>query len=580
MFKKIFVTSFAFLILLSSCSVPNKLKSVTLLPSKLNETAQKRFDYYYYEALKLKEEEKYDQALDAFRFCLNEDSTDAAVLSEAGIFYAISGLNDEALKCMEKAVKYDQNNWWYNVRLINMYTEIKNLNKAIKTAEKLKTIYPNKEDVYNILISLYKQNKQYKKAINALDKVESLAGIEESISFEKFRMYLELNQLKKGIREIDKLVNKYPGESRYRVLRGDIYLQQNLPEKAFEIYQQILAEVPVNPYVYVSLSDYYNLKSEPEKAMESIRMALKNEQFGVSEKVQILGQYAQNLLRDTTRFSETESLFKLLVDRYPLEEQVHNYYSIFLQYRKRIPEATAEIETMLNINSKNEETWLQLIQLNLASQNFNQVVEVTTRAIQNIPDVPQFYYYKAISQFQLKNYIESIETSKSGIALIKPEKKDLKDEFFAQIADSWFKLGMKDSAFVAYDEALKANPQSIYVMNNYAYYLSLEKRDLKKAERMSGITVEKEPKNSTYLDTYAWIFYVQGNYDLAKYYIERAIDNLSPEHDPGVILEHYGDILWMMKEDKKALEMWQKAYDSGNKTDEIKKKIEDKGWNR
>ena len=580
MIKKIILLFFSILVLFCSCSVSKKLSTTKPPITQLTETSQKKFDYYFYEALGLKEEEKYDQAMDAFRFCLSIDSTDAATLSETGILHAIVGLNDDALKFLENAVKYEPQNWWYNVRLINFYSETKNQIKAIKTTEKLKTFYPNKEEVYNMLVSLYKQTKQYKKAIEALDKVENLTGIEETISFEKFRMYLEIKQLKKGIQEIDRLISKYPGESRYRVLRGDIYLQQNLPEKAYEIYQNILTETPVNPYVYVSLSEYYNSKSQPDKAMESIMKALVDDQFGVNEKVLILGQYAQNLLRDTTRFSETESLFKLLVDRYPLEEQVHNYYSVFLQFRKRTAEAISELETMLNINPKNEQTWLQLIQLNIAARNFTQLLDITKNAIENIPNVPQFYYFRAISQYQLEKYTEAIETCKLGMSYIKPEQNSVKDEFYAQIADSWFKLGEKDSAFLTYEEALKVNPQNIYVMNNYAYYLSLEKKDLKKAERLSGKTVEKEPKNSTYLDTYAWIFYMEGNYDLAKLYIERAIDNLGTEHDPGVIMEHYGDILWMLKEDSKALEMWQKSYDSGNKTDELKKKIEEKGFKR
>ncbi|MDO9153697.1 MAG: hypothetical protein Q7U47_08330 [Paludibacter sp.] len=568
------------LILLSSCSTSKKLKIDRVFPVHLNQELQKKFDYFFYEGLKLKEEEKYDQALDAFRFCLSVDSTDAGVLSETGVLYAIIGLSDEALNCLKNAVKYDPENWWHTVRLINLYSETNDKENAIKIAEKLKSLYPNKEEVHNMLISLYKQTKQFNKAIAALNKLESLTGIEETISFEKFRLYLELKQLKKGIDEIDKLINKYPAESRYRVLRGDIYLQQNLPIKAYEIYSKLLMEEPVNPYVYVSLSDYYNIKKEPEKAMESILKALKNEQFGVNDKVQILGQYVQNLLRDTARFNETESLFKLLVDRYPLEEQVHNYYSIFLQFRKRIPEAISALETMLNINSKNEQTWMQLIQLNLASKNFEQLVEIADRAILNVPEIPQWYYYKAISQYQLGKYIEAVHTCKTGIMTVKPEQNALKSDFYAQIADSWFKLEMKDSAFIAYEDALKINSQNIYVMNNYAYYLSLEKRELKKAERMSAITVEKEPKNSTYLDTYAWIFYQTGNYELAKIYIERAIDNLAPDHDPGVIMEHYGDILWMMKDDSKAIEMWQKSYDSGNVTDELKKKIDEKGWKR
>jgi Tfp pilus assembly protein PilF len=86
----------------------------------------------------------------------------------------------------------------------------------------------------------------------------------------------------------------------------------------------------------------------------------------------------------------------------------------------------------------------------------------------------------------------------------------MRSDLHALAGDSWYKLGEKDSAFIEYDNALKANPQNIMVLNNYAYYLSTEKKDLKKAERMSALTVEKEPENSTYLDTYAWIFYQQG----------------------------------------------------------------------
>jgi Tfp pilus assembly protein PilF len=132
-------------------------------------------------------------------------------------------------------------------------------------------------------------------------------------------------------------------------------------------------------------------------------------------------------------------------------------------------------------------------------------------------------------------------------------------------------------AFSAYEQALQVNPANIYVMNNYAYYLSEKNQNLKKAESLSAKTIEKEPKNSTYLDTYAWIFYQQGNYSLAKFYIERALDNLESDKDAGVITEHYGDILWKTGDTVKALEMWKKSFESGNVTEELKQKIENKG---
>ena len=546
----------------------------------LSESEQRRFDYYVYEGLKQNENRQYDQAIETFLLCSALDSVDSGVQSELGLLYAAIGFNANAIAFMEKAIKTDPSNWWYNLQLISMYAEFKNWKRSIEITVNLQKLYPNKEEVYTMLANFYKEVKQYDKAIAAYERLESLAGINQALSLEKFQLYLQLNNQKKGIAEIDKLVNKYPAESRYKVFRGDIYLGQKMPQKAFEIYQQVMKDDPQNAIVYVSLSNYYKAENQPEKAMQSIVSALKNEQLDAETKVQILGQYVEKLVRDSTKLSETESLFKLLVDRYPMEEQVHGYYAVFLQVQKRNAEAISELESMLNINSKNDQTWMRLIQIYMGEKNFRQTVIVTERAIENLPKLPAWYFYRGIAEFQLEKYPEALISYKTGLPLIAADQLDLKSDFYAQIADTYFKVSKKDSAFANYEKSLASNPKNIMVMNNYAYYLSLGKNDLKKAERMSAKTVELEPKNSTYLDTYAWILYQQANFSLAKYYIERAIDNMKKEEESSVILEHYGDILWMTKNDDKALKMWQKSFDTGNKTDDLKKKIENKGWKR
>jgi len=548
--------------------------------SRLSTAEQRQFDYYFYEGIRLKDSQKYDEALEAFRFCLSLDSLNGGALSEAGVLYASVGLNAEAVSCLEKSVKADPGNWWYNVQLISMYSQLKSWKPAIVVAKKLQKRFPNKEEVYGMLASFYKETKEYDKAIAAFDKLESLSGIEQSTSFEKFRLYILLGKPKKGVAEIDKLVAKYPTESRYKVFRGDIFMEQKMPEKAFEVYQQVLKEDPQSAYVYVSLSEYYNSVNQPNKALESIVSALKSEQLDVDTKVQVLGQYVEKLVKDSTKLVETESLFKLLVDRYPLEEQVHGYYAVFLQYQKRNKEAISELETMININPKNDQTWLHLIQFYIGDRNYNQLLSVTKRAIENLPKLPAWYFYQAIAQFQLADYKGALLTCQTGLPYVAAEQGALRSDFYSQIADGFYKLEQKDSAFINYEKALQANPKNIMVMNNYAYYLSLEKSELKKAEKMSAKTVELEPKNSTYLDTYAWILYQQASYSLAKFYIERAVENLSSQEEHGVVLEHYGDILWMSNQDDKAFEMWQKSFDAGNKTDELKKKIENKGWKR
>ena len=567
---------------LVSCSTTKKIVEKNPSQPRLSESAQRQFDYYFYQGLDQKENQKYDQAIETFGMCLAIDSLDAGLQSEMGMLYAVMGFSDKAMQCLDESVKLDPTNWWYNLSLISMNADLKNWKRAIEITTNLQKYYPDKDEVYNMLASFYKETKEYDKAIAAFDKLESLNGISESISFEKYQLYIKINKIQKGIAEIDKLINKFPTETRYKVLRGDIFMQQKMPDKAFEIYQKVLADDPQSAYVYVSLSEYYKSVNEPDKAMESIVSALKSDQLDVDTKMTVLGQYVEKLVQDSTKLGETEGLFKLLVDRYPMEEQVHGYYALFLQYQKRIPEVISELQTMLNINPKNDQTWLKLIQIYSANKDFNQIVSTTDKAIKNLPQLPVWYFYRGIAQFQLADYKAALASYKSGLPLIKPDQKSLKSDFYSQIGDIYYKFNQKDSAFNAYEQSLAANPQNIMVMNNYAYYLSLEKAELKKAERMSAKTVELEPKNSTYLDTYAWILYQEASYSLAKFYIERALDNLPKDEDSGVILEHYGDILWMSgpDNDSKALEIWQKSYDAGNKTDELKQKITNKGWKR
>lgn len=585
MHKKIFLFPILIFLCLLTISCSSTRKSVTreknFRSNKLTPEQQSQFDYYFYEALRLKNNQQFDEAMETFLFCRQIDSLDAEVQSQLGVLYANIGLIDPALKALKKSVELQPTNWWYSMTLLNIYSQQKNWKDAIALANEMQKIYPEKEEIYSTLAQLYKASGDIDKAIDAYNRLENLTGIDESISFAKFSLYAQQNKVKKAIAEIDRLIEKYPTENRYKVLRGDIYLQLNNLEQAFAIYEQILKEEPQNPFVYISLSEYYKKINQPEKATEAIVSALKNEQLDVDTKIEILGQYIDNLIKDKEKLDETEALFKLLVDRYPLEEQVHAYYALFLEYQERIPEAISELETMLNINPKNLQTWLKLIQIYWSDKNFEKIYVTTERAIEVLPEEPILYFYQGIALYQLNDYQASLQKNKKALLYIKDQQKALKSDVYAQLGDTYFKIGQKDSAFIAYEESLKANPENIYVMNNYAYYLSLEKKDLKKAERMSAKTVEKEPNNATFLDTYAWILYQQGNYSLAKFYIERAIDNLKDGEDNGIIYEHYGDILWMYGgNDEKALEMWIKSYELGNQTEELKQKIENKGFDR
>ncbi|HOK99988.1 MAG TPA: tetratricopeptide repeat protein [Paludibacteraceae bacterium] len=561
-----------------SCSIlrPNTNKQISEKKS-LNTIEQRQFDYFFYEAIRLKENGQLDEAIENFLMSFYLNPLDAEVQSQLGLLYNNAGLPNEAIQFMENAVNLQSNNWWYNMTLINMYSQQKKWENAIQLATVVQKKYPQKEDIYNVLSFLYKQTGNIGKAINTYNQLENLVGVHEAISFEKIKLYFQVNKDKKALSEIDKLIDKFPSESRYQVLKGDLFLQTDQLEKAYQIYMKVIQDDPQNPYVYVSLSDYYKKINQPEKSLEAIVNALKSDQLDVDSKISILGQYMNQLIQDKEKLDEMDNLFKLLVERYPLEEQVHAYYALFLEYQKRSDEAISELETMLNINPKNEQTWLQLIHIYWDQKNYEKIAEVAERAMKELPENPQFYFYQGIAQFQLENYRLALKSLQLALTLIPDNniQQKLKCDIYSQIGDTYYKLSKKDSAFIAYEEALKADPENIYVMNNYAYYLALEKENLSKAERMSAKTVELQPRNSTFLDTYAWVLFQEKNCSLAKFYIERAIDNLEKEQENGVIYEHYGDILWECDFDKeKAVEMWKKALEEGNHSEELQQKIQ------
>lgn len=565
-----------------SCGTTKKVSTLKTNLPVLSDEAKRDFKFNLYEGLRLKEERQYNEAYEHFVKCNEIDSLDAGIFYEIALTQLAQGLKTEAITNMEQAVKLEPDNWWFNTYLINLYVQEKKIDEATVLAENLLKKYPDKEKSYQLLIPLYKQANKINQTIALYDKLERISGINERIVFDKVYLYLSDNKPKKAFQEIDKLIVKYPHNYNYKILKGDILLNQNKAQEALDVFLSIQKEDPQNPYVLISLSDYYKTINDKDKSLEYIILALRNEQLDMEMKFDILKDHMKDIIQNDGKIEETEDLIKLLVEQYPLEEEVHGYYAAFLLFMKREDEAVKAYESMLTINPKNPQTWMDYLMVYFADKNYEEAIKIADKAIEACDDNLTFYFYKGIMYDMSNEYQEAINTFNSAIELFEPNNKtELKSTIYAQLGDVYMKTDEDENAFRAYENAININPNNIIALNNYAYYLSIKNIDLDKAERMSAKTIEKEPRNSTYLDTYAWIFYQKGNYSLAKFYIERAIDNLKQEEGSGVLYEHYGDILWMSgNNDQKAVDSWQKAYDSGVQTEELKNKIDNKGWQR
>jgi Tfp pilus assembly protein PilF len=126
-----------------------------------------------------------------------------------------------------------------------------------------------------------------------------------------------------------------------------------------------------------------------------------------------------------------------------------------------------------------------------------------------------------------------------------------------------------------YELAMKLDAHNHIILNNYSYSLAERGAQLERALQMAKEAVEKQPENSSYLDTIGWVYFKLGRYEQAKDYIEKAVQLRDAVGENGATLnEHLGDIFYKLDKKDKALEYWKRALQMNQKNQALKSKIE------
>lgn len=546
----------------------------------LDSKTKRTFDFLYYEALQSRVVDDYASAFDYLKFCHALDSTNAAVLYELGNYYNTIGDKKRAYKMYRGAAENNPNNYYYGSSYATLALELNQFDEAIQQYLSLVNLYPERSNLYIYLAESYRQTENYTKAIESLDKLEQFVGMNEKISIQKFQLFRQLKQEQKAFAEIQKYIDKYPSEIKYYVLLGDLYLHADKDDDAIRTYSRAKAIDPDDPYLISSIASYYEKVGKKEEAEDELKIALISTQMDIETKLGILAQYVSTLQHRHNDTKDANALFDTLMVQHPQEPNLNLMYGNLLNIQENKEAARAQYQIFAEANPSNPLGWEQML-FTAYPDSLDISIEICETAIKHIPNQPQFYFFLGLSQYLKKDYEPALKALKEGVQYVEKENIRLLSDFYGQIGDLYYHTEQVDSAFVAYDEALKANPNNLGILNNYSYFLTLEKKDLDKAERMSGITIKAEPLNPTYLDTYGWVLFMQKAYSMARIYIENAVEysKNKEEEISSEVFEHYGDVLYKTGEEEKALEYWIKAKEVGDsKSKTLDKKIETKEY--
>jgi tetratricopeptide (TPR) repeat protein len=541
----------------------------------LDETTRRKFDYFFYEAINAKTQGKYAESFDLLQHCYSIDSTNASVLVELGAYHSSLEEKNRALDLFRKAVKQDPANYYYNMILAGLSKELDLKEEVIEIYNYLLRTYPEKVELYFELANAYGDSGELDKAIQSLDTLQKYTGVSDAITLNKFRLYNMMDKKERAFEEIQSVIDKSPDNIRYKLLMGDLYLQDNQAEKALGYYQQARLVDPDDPSLILSMVNYYEKTNNKTAAVEELQKAITSSKMEVETKLQLLARYIGVLRQSQQDIKTANPFFQSMFEQHPNNTRINMMYGDVLLLQEDKKGAMAQFEIYTKDNPADPAGYEQMLRIVLPDTlALDKVIEITGAGIENIPTAPQFYFYKGLAKFQQKKYREALTIYEQGLMSAEFQSPMIESDFYGQIGDIHHVLKNND---VAYEKALKLNPQNLPVLNNYSYYLSLERKNLDKAEQMSGITIKAEPTNPTYLDTYGWILFEQGAYTVAKIYIEKAIEYGKDNHSAEV-LEHYGDVLAVTGETEKAVEQWKRAKELGSDSKTLNKKIRKKEY--
>ncbi len=524
---------------------------------------------YFSKGIEYKYNEDYDAAIDFFELALTAFPQDHASMYELSALYILQDKIDEGFEMIKKAVELDSTNKWYKIRLATYHKQNRDYEAFISIYDELLEDDPNNLEYLEAYIDALLHIGDYERMIEKLDVYEENIGVNEYISLQKIEIYNLLEKKDEILNEIEKLSAAYPYNTHYMAMLAEAYMQNGRKKEAFPLYLKVKQLDPGNPYINISLMEYYQGQGDIDKAFEEFILSIKNKNLDYNTKAQIYEYWFEDKDGSENTAKEAEQAGKAFIETHPDKEigyyiigTVHFNNEVFDKAQEYYLDAIAR-------DSSNFISWYQLIFTDTELNMPHTLYEHTKTAMRFYPEQPIFYLFNGLSLIDKKKYEEAIKVFERGRKMSADKK--LTASFDTYIADIYHELGNKEKMYEYYDRVLRNDPENLYVLNNYAYFLSEEGIRLDDALKMSAITIEKEPKNTTYLDTYAWILYKLERYKDAKKWMEKV---LSYDKIPqGIYYEHYGDILYRLGDTDKAVQNWKKAKRRGNTSEFIDQKI-------
>jgi len=418
------------------------------------------------------------------------------------------------------------------------------------------------------LAILYFKIKEYSLSIKLLEKIENDVGIQENISFLKNNIYFKTKKYELIKKELEKLVNIYPDSVTYVDMLGEYFMSMQHLNKAMSTYKDGLIQFPANKKLNIKISKIYASLNDYQKGYTYLISGIGSKQLSVNKQFKIAALYLSST--DINKKMKI-GIYEKFMEIDNTDEEIEKDFINFLLKEKELSLAERKIKKILEINVQNFELWTKLFSIYISQNRIEELNTSSEEAKSYFPNRAIVYFYSGYSFFVLKQYDNATNSLITGLDYV-IENESLEKDFYLYLAESFHAQNLHKKSDLYFDKYLLKDSTNAYLLNNYAYYLSQRNKEIEKAFILSRKSIEIEPLNSSFLDTYSWIYYLKSDYKNALFNIEKAY-KYGGKDNP-VICEHYGDILLKNNKKSEAILKWKESLKLNPKNTSVIKKIQ------
>lgn len=504
----------------------------------------------FFEAMQAFTNKDYEQATELFKNIVSSENDNDAAYYYLGLI-AEDELEKESY--LKQAISLDSTNYWYQYALAGHYLQSGNIDKATSLYESLINQYPKKSSLYYDVIGIYMAGDDAQKALDALDVIETRTGKSETLALARIELMFKQKEPQKAY---DFLLDYYKDfrSPRLATLIGDYYMGLYQEDEALNYYQQALEMDPTFVEAAYKASHIYRSKGQYDNYFNYLRSFIKSNQIAPQGKAAYMedllksGQFAQLFA------PQIDSLMGEMYATHPTDSLVTGLTAAYYYQSGQVDKALDVYKRLMADYPDDAAAAFNYCLILYYAEDWYNVISYSTVAIQQYSNPIDFLQMRGIAFWQVNEYDSSMQDYRTMLAMA-PRDSAIALSCYTAIGDLYHLDGNKKEAYKNYDKALKINPNYAPVLNNYAYYLTdaytkpLSKPDatLRKAMKMSLITIQQEPDNATYVDTYAWLLHLCGRDVEAKAMFKHAM--LYGGKDSATILEHYAIVLQTLGED-------------------------------